>query len=312
MEEFPQGTPNNRLREYEEVKLAKTRNSQLIDQRLQAWNPNADPHIKDTDPYKTIFIGRLPYDLNEIELQKHFARFGEIEKIRIVKDKITQQNKGYAFIVFKDPISSKMAFKEIGVHRGIQIKDRVCIVDIERGRTVKYFKPRRLGGGLGGRGYSHRESRLPGRFAPASAAAPMERIHAPRPPRREPPSSTYNPDRYSSATSDTRYHAHRPLLACNRPHPHPCSHLGVQIKKLKDERVPASCKRSTRLLKMQLIATSSVSPGLPAHLLFARFFPFFAFAPITHTREKTAFSTVEGVNQRENSEHTSHNRRLID
>ena len=221
MEEFPQGTPNSHLREYEEVKLAKTRNSQLIDQRLQAWNPNADPHIKDTDPYKTIFIGRLPYDLNEIELQKHFARFGEIEKIRIVKDKITQQNKGYAFIVFKDPISSKMAFKEIGVHRGIQIKDRVCIVDIERGRTVKYFKPRRLGGGLGGRGYSHRESRLPGRFAPASAAAPMERIHAPRPPRREPPSSTYNPDRYSSATSDTRYHAHRPLLAATAPIPIP-------------------------------------------------------------------------------------------
>ncbi|CAI2049847.1 hypothetical protein SEUBUCD646_0I01140 [Saccharomyces eubayanus] len=221
MEEFPQGTPNNHLQEYEEVKLAKTKNSQLINQRLQGWDPNADPHIKDTDPYKTIFIGRLPYDLNEIELQKHFAKFGEIEKIRIVKDKITQQNKGYAFIVFKDPISSKMAFKEIGVHRGIQIKDRVCIVDIERGRTVKYFKPRRLGGGLGGRGYSHRENRIPGRFATATAPTPMERIHAPRPPRREPSSSTYTPDRYTSVTADTRYHAHRPLLAATAPTPIP-------------------------------------------------------------------------------------------
>lgn len=219
MEEYPEGSSNDHLQKYEDIKLSKIKNAQLLDRRLQNWNPNADPHIKDTDPYRTIFIGRLPYDLDEVELQKYFVKFGEIEKIRIVKDKITQKSRGYAFIVFKDPISSKMAFKEIGVHRGIQIKDRVCIVDIERGRTVKYFKPRRLGGGLGGRGYSNKDSRLLTRFASSSIANPTERNYAPRPPRREASSSAYNPDRYASSTSDTRYHGNRPLLSASAPTP---------------------------------------------------------------------------------------------
>lgn len=45
---------------------------------------------------------------------------------------------------------------------GIRIKDRRIKVDVERGRTVKGWKPRRLGGGLGGRGYTK-----------ASMASPM-------------------------------------------------------------------------------------------------------------------------------------------
>jgi len=43
------------------------------------------------------------------------------------------------------------AYKETD---GIRIKDRRVLVDVERGRTVKGWKPRRLGGGLGGRGYT--------------------------------------------------------------------------------------------------------------------------------------------------------------
>lgn len=37
---------------------------------------------------------------------------------------------------------------------GIRIKDRRIKVDVERGRTVKGWLPRRFGGGLGGRGYT--------------------------------------------------------------------------------------------------------------------------------------------------------------
>ena len=41
------------------------------------------------------------------------------------------------------------AYKETD---GIRIKDRRVLVDVERGRTVKGWRPRRLGGGVGGRG----------------------------------------------------------------------------------------------------------------------------------------------------------------
>lgn len=43
----------------------------------------------------------------------------------------------------------KAAYKETD---GIRIRDRRVLVDVERGRTVSGWKPRRFGGGLGGRG----------------------------------------------------------------------------------------------------------------------------------------------------------------
>ncbi|CCH60264.1 hypothetical protein TBLA_0C04680 [Henningerozyma blattae CBS 6284] len=164
LQEFPQGSDNNHLKKIDELKTKTINHFNKLESYLSEWNPDEDPNIKGTDPYKTIFVGRLPYDITEIELQKIFSKFGKIDKIRIVKDnhhrdentaKIPMnKSKGYAFIVFNDASSSKMATREIGVHRGLLINNRICIVDIERSRTFKYFKPRRLGGGLGGRGYS--------------------------------------------------------------------------------------------------------------------------------------------------------------
>ncbi|KAK5989985.1 U1 small nuclear ribonucleoprotein [Cladobotryum mycophilum] len=45
---------------------------------------------------------------------------------------------------------------------GIRIKDRRIKVDVERGRTAKSWLPRRLGGGLGGRGYTRAMPSRPG------------------------------------------------------------------------------------------------------------------------------------------------------
>lgn len=156
-EEFPHGTENLHLKKYEELESAKNEEMGKLHEKTLEWDPENDEHIKGTDPFRTVFIGRLPYEVTEVELQKHFSRFGEIEKVRVVRDKSTSKSRGYAFIVFRDETGSRAACKEIGVHRGLDIQGRSVIVDIERGRTVKYFKPRRLGGGLGGRGYKKRE-----------------------------------------------------------------------------------------------------------------------------------------------------------
>lgn len=151
--EFPKGTPNKHLTQYSKIKRASLKNHIMIQDELKKWSPENDPNLANTDPYKTIFVGRLPYDVTEIELQKTFSKFGDIEKLRVVRNR-EGKPRGYGFIVFTDANFAKIATREIGVHRGIYINDRKCIVDIERGRTVKYFKPRRLGGGLGGRGYT--------------------------------------------------------------------------------------------------------------------------------------------------------------
>ncbi|KAH7579833.1 Eukaryotic RNA Recognition Motif (RRM) profile [Nakaseomyces glabratus] len=151
--QFPRETATLRHLERMDAVAKRVRDNQReVEQQLLQWDPLSDNHMRDTDPYKTVFVGRLPYDTDEVQLQKVFAKYGEIVRVRVVRDK-QNKSRGYAFVLFKETDSARVCTRDIGVHRGIQINGRRCIVDIERGRTIKFFKPRRLGGGLGGRGY---------------------------------------------------------------------------------------------------------------------------------------------------------------
>ncbi|KAL4761172.1 U1 small nuclear ribonucleoprotein 70 kDa [Aspergillus foveolatus] len=139
---------------------------------LAVYDPNSDPQARG-DPFKTLFVSRLSYEATEQDLEREFGRFGPIERIRIVKDTVTPKgakkpHRGYAFIVYEREKDMKAAYKETD---GIRIRDRRVLVDVERGRTVKGWKPRRFGGGLGGRGYTKAlPSRPigPGGFGPPS------------------------------------------------------------------------------------------------------------------------------------------------
>ena len=93
--------------------------------------PAEDPQIRG-DPYKTLFVARLSYDVKEIDLEKEFGRYGPIERvskircstfttkmltpsqIRVIVDnspnvkddgtkkkKKKKPNQGYAFIVYE-------------------------------------------------------------------------------------------------------------------------------------------------------------------------------------------------------------------
>ncbi|KAG8706698.1 hypothetical protein FRC09_002277, partial [Ceratobasidium sp. 395] len=111
------------------------------------------------DPYKTLFISRLSKNATEEDLRKEFGSYGRIDSIRLVKNK-RGHSRGYAFIVYDREKDMKAAYKEAD---GLTILGKRILVDVERGRTVRGWKPRRLGGGLGGR---------PKPVAPAAAAEP--------------------------------------------------------------------------------------------------------------------------------------------
>ncbi|KAG0264520.1 hypothetical protein DFQ27_001189 [Actinomortierella ambigua] len=121
----------------------------LYDERikkgLEEWDPNADPNVGG-DPYKTLFISRLNFQVTEKELRREFEMYGPIENIRVVRAK-DEQSRGYAFIEYEREKDMKAAYKDAD---GIKILGRRVVVDVERGRTVKGWKPKRLGGGLGG------------------------------------------------------------------------------------------------------------------------------------------------------------------
>ncbi|KAJ4479925.1 hypothetical protein J3R30DRAFT_3466898 [Lentinula aciculospora] len=134
-------------RRTEEFKIAK-----------ETYKPADDPEAAG-DPYKTLFISRLHKSATENDLRREFETYGTIERVRIVRDK-KNRSRGYAFVVYERERDMKAAYKESD---GVQIMGKRILVDVERGRTVRGWKPRRLGGGLGGR---------PKRVEPTVAAAP--------------------------------------------------------------------------------------------------------------------------------------------
>ncbi|TFY80442.1 hypothetical protein EWM64_g3570, partial [Hericium alpestre] len=112
----------------------------------ETYKPSEDPEAVG-DPYKTLFIARLQKAATEADIRREFEAYGTIERVRIVRDK-KGRSRGYAFIVFERERDMKAAYKESD---GLHIMSKRILVDVERGRTVRGWKPRRLGGGLGGR-----------------------------------------------------------------------------------------------------------------------------------------------------------------
>ncbi|CAE7225710.1 RNU1 [Symbiodinium pilosum] len=127
-------------RHREKVQAHKAAQKKIIDN----YDPHKDPNASG-DPFKTLFVGRISYDTTEKKLKREFEVFGSIKKVRMVYDQ-KGKPRGYAFIEFEHERDLKNAYKQ---GDGKKIDGRRVMVDVERGRTVEGWLPRRLGGGRG-------------------------------------------------------------------------------------------------------------------------------------------------------------------
>ncbi|XP_010444742.1 PREDICTED: U1 small nuclear ribonucleoprotein 70 kDa [Camelina sativa] len=114
-------------------------------EELKKYDPNNDPNASG-DPYKTLFVARLNYETSESKIKREFEAYGPIKQVQLVTDQQTNKPKGYAFIEYLHTRDMKAAYKQ---GDGRKIDGRRVLVDVERGRTVPNWRPRRLGGGLG-------------------------------------------------------------------------------------------------------------------------------------------------------------------
>jgi len=90
-----------------------------------------------------IYIGNLPYNTNDQELQDLFSQFGEVAKISIVSDRETGRSRGFGFVEMTNDDEGRRAIEELnGKDYG------------GRALTVNEARPRenRSGGGGGGGG----------------------------------------------------------------------------------------------------------------------------------------------------------------
>jgi RNA recognition motif-containing protein len=90
-----------------------------------------------------IYVGNLSYSVTEDDLRQAFESFGQVASVSIIKDKFSNQSKGFGFVEMP---SQEEAQAAISGMNGKEIKGRAMNVNEARPRTDD-----RRGGGGGGR-----------------------------------------------------------------------------------------------------------------------------------------------------------------
>lgn len=96
-----------------------------------------------------IYVGNLPFQTTDQELEGEFQQFGKIKEIALIRDRYSNEFKGFAFITFIIPESAQQALAA----NGKDFQGRAMKVSIARAEE----RGGRSGGGRGGAGGGRRE-----------------------------------------------------------------------------------------------------------------------------------------------------------
>ena len=96
-----------------------------------------------------LYVGNLPYQTSESDLQTLFESVGSVASINIMRDRATGQARGFAFVEMSDAEGAQRAISELDRH---EYGGRNLTVN-----EARPMAPRGNGGGGGGR--QRRESR---------------------------------------------------------------------------------------------------------------------------------------------------------
>lgn len=86
---------------------------------------------------KRLFVGSLPYNIDESQLRELFAKAGSIESCNVITDRMTGQSKGFAFVEYA---SEKDASKAIEMFKDYRIEDRKIAVSFAKPREESRSK----------------------------------------------------------------------------------------------------------------------------------------------------------------------------
>ena len=100
---------------------------------------------------RKLYVGNLPYETGETELQELFARAGNVETVKVMRDMATGRPRGFAFVEMSSDDEAQKAITELNE---FQLGGR--------GLTVNEARPKPASsGGFGGGGGEHRRRSEP-------------------------------------------------------------------------------------------------------------------------------------------------------
>jgi len=60
-----------------------------------------------------LYVGNLPYSIDDAKLQELFATSGEVVEAKVIIDKFSGRSKGFGFVTMKDDAAAEKAVQEM-------------------------------------------------------------------------------------------------------------------------------------------------------------------------------------------------------
>ena len=73
-----------------------------------------------------IFVGSLPFSLEEADLRESFEAYGTVDSVKIINDKFTGRSKGFGFVEMPNDEEAEQAIKELN---GAMVSNRAIVVN---------------------------------------------------------------------------------------------------------------------------------------------------------------------------------------
>src|SRR5262245_1599535 len=99
---------------------------------------------------RKLYVGNLPYQIGETELQELFARAGSVESVTVMRDQATGRARGFAFVEMSTEDEAQTAIRELNAS---QVGGRSLTVNEARPKAAR-------SGGFAG-GHSNRRRSEP-------------------------------------------------------------------------------------------------------------------------------------------------------
>ena len=103
-----------------------------------------------------IFVGSLPFSIEEADLRESFEAYGAVDSVKIITDKFTGRSKGFGFV---EMTNDEEALKAIAELNGATVQGRAIVVNKSEPKPEgerKSYNNSRGGDSRGGYGGGHR------------------------------------------------------------------------------------------------------------------------------------------------------------
>ena len=102
-----------------------------------------------------IFVGSLPFSIDEADLRESFEAYGAVSSVKIITDKFTGRSKGFGFVEMENDTEAEKAIQELN---GASVDGRTIVVNKSEpkpeGERRSFNNNRSGGGGYNGGGNS--------------------------------------------------------------------------------------------------------------------------------------------------------------